>query len=252
MFPAVGLCLGGLLVLVVGAELLVRGDTTLASRLGVPPIIVGPTFVAVGTSAPELAAGIDAAIQSNGGLAIGNIAGTNTVNVRLILGMSALISPLALHLRTLKLDLPAMVVAALALREMSLDGSLTKLDGELPVALGALYAVLLVRTEFAEEYGAGEDGGRTRRKTIQSVVAPTAGILGPRASSRRRASRWRAISSSSTSRSWRWSRWPAFLSSSAAARSPAARRPVRRQLYGLSRLSGGRPNLNPSKQNPAA
>lgn len=104
MLPLAGLFMVGLLVLIWGAELLTRSGVALARQLGIAPIIIGLTIVALGTSAPELAVGIDAALIGNGALAVGNIAGTNTVNILLILGLSALIRPLVLHRDTLTLD----------------------------------------------------------------------------------------------------------------------------------------------------
>lgn len=81
----------GLVALVFGAEILVRNAASLAGRLRVSPITSGLTVVAIGTSMPELAVGIDAAARGNPGLAVGNIVGTNLVNILLILGLSALI-----------------------------------------------------------------------------------------------------------------------------------------------------------------
>src|SRR5690606_34381381 len=107
------LLLLGLVALVAGAELLVRGGSRVATTLGIAPIVVGVTVVSIGTSTPELAVGVEAAIQGNGSLAVGNIAGTNVVNLLLILGLSAAIRPLTLHAQTLRLDLPSMVGAAL-------------------------------------------------------------------------------------------------------------------------------------------
>ncbi|MCK9541298.1 MAG: hypothetical protein M0R03_04620 [Novosphingobium sp.] len=92
-------CLAGLAALVTGAELLVRGGSALAARLGISPLHIGLTIVALGTSTPELAVGIEAAIQDNGSLAVGNIAGTNTVNILLILGLSAMLRPLVSRCR---------------------------------------------------------------------------------------------------------------------------------------------------------
>ena len=106
-------CAAGLALLVMGAELVVRGGTHVAVRLGVPPLVIGLTIVAVGTSTPELAVGIDAAVRGEGELAVGNIAGTNIVNILLILGLSALIQPLAIRIQTIRLDLPIMVIASL-------------------------------------------------------------------------------------------------------------------------------------------
>src|SRR5215831_8846488 len=107
------LIVAGLAGLLLGADLLVRGGAALAAQLGVRPIVIGLTVVALGTSLPELAVGIDAVRQGSAGLAVGNIVGTNLVNILFILGFSALIRPIAFERRTLRFDLPAMTVASL-------------------------------------------------------------------------------------------------------------------------------------------
>lgn len=96
------LIVAGLAGLLLGADLLVRGGAALASHLGVRPIVIGLTVVALGTSLPELAIGVDAVRQGSPGLAVGNIAGTNLVNILFILGLSALIRPIAFERRTLR------------------------------------------------------------------------------------------------------------------------------------------------------
>src|SRR5215813_13619826 len=98
--PSALLLVAGLAGLTIGADLLVRGGAALAGQLGVQPIVIGLTVVALGTSLPELAVGIDAVRQGSPGLAVGNIVGTNLVNILLILGLSALILPIAFERRT--------------------------------------------------------------------------------------------------------------------------------------------------------
>ena len=90
----------GLAALVAGAEVRVRGGAGVAARFGISPIVIGLTVVSIGTSMPELAVGVVAAVEDNGALAVGNITGTNVVNLLLVLGLSALLLPLALELRT--------------------------------------------------------------------------------------------------------------------------------------------------------
>jgi cation:H+ antiporter len=102
----------GLLALIVGADLLVRAGTGVASWLGIRPMMIGLTVVSLGTSVPELAIGIDAAVSGSPGLAVGNIVGTNLVNLMLVLGVSAVLAPVTLGRATLRFDLPAMTVAA--------------------------------------------------------------------------------------------------------------------------------------------
>lgn len=155
--------LAGLVVIVLGAELLLRGATRLATLLGVPPVIIGLTVVTVGTTMPELAVGVTAALEGNSGLAVGNIAGTNVFNILVILGLSAVVRPLPLHLLSFKLDVPVMIGAALMLIVMAWDGVLARADGLLLLIAALSYTLTLVllsrrespavRREFAEEYG---------------------------------------------------------------------------------------------------
>src|SRR3546814_6943223 len=152
-----------LTALIAGAELLVRGGAALAARLGISPLLIGLTVVALGTSTPELAVGIEAAIRGNGSLAIGNIAGTNTVNILLILGLSAALQPLAIQMQTLRLELPAIVIAAATLLAFAWDGTLSRLEGLLLVTMGAAFTLAVIRAArrerlkvklgFAREFG---------------------------------------------------------------------------------------------------
>ncbi|HCJ48705.1 MAG TPA: sodium:calcium antiporter [Microbacterium sp.] len=151
---------GGLIFLVAGAELIVRYGARLAARLGIPPLIIGLTIVSVGTSAPELAVGIDAALAGEGSLAIGNIAGTNLVNLLLILGLSAVLLPLTMQ--TLRIDLPTMGAVAILLLAVCVDGVLSLFDGVLLIVVAVAYTVAIVRAarrenaevvaEFAHEF----------------------------------------------------------------------------------------------------
>ncbi len=168
---ALGLCLAGLVVLVIGAELLVRGGSALARRLKVPPILIGLTIVSLGTSAPELAIGIDASLKGNGPLAVGNVAGTNTVNLLLILGLSALMRPLKLETGTLKFDLPCMMVAALALLALSLDGVLTWTDGLILLTVAIGYSGLLFRAALRQRAEASRQAGETNESEEKPGVA---------------------------------------------------------------------------------
>jgi cation:H+ antiporter len=142
--PSVLLILGGLAALLPGAELLVRGGARLATSLGIRPMVIGMTVVSLGTSLPELAIGVDAAVSGNPDLAVGTIIGANLVNVLLILGLSALLVPIIFQRRTLRFNLPAMVAAALALYLLSLDGTLGRADGFLLLVGGAAYTWALV------------------------------------------------------------------------------------------------------------
>ena len=129
----------GLAMLLGGAELLVRGASRLALRWGMAPLVVGLTVVAFGTSAPELAIGIGAALQGEGDIALGNVVGSNIANVLLILGICALVSPLVVRRQLIWLDVPVMVAVSLGVLAMSLDGELVRGEGIALVALGVAY-----------------------------------------------------------------------------------------------------------------
>lgn len=154
--------IGGLVIILLGAEMLLRGASRLAAMLRISPILIGLTVVSVGTSTPELAVGITAAHEGKGPLAIGNIAGTNMVNILLILGLSAWIRPLPTRALSIKLDVPVMIASAVALMAMAADGVLSRLEGGLLMLGACAYTAALVRLsrqeslalqrEFAHEF----------------------------------------------------------------------------------------------------
>jgi len=103
----------GLVLLYFGGEGLVRGSSALALRLGLTPLVVGLTVVAFGTSAPEMVVSVQAALAGQGAIAIGNVVGSNSLNIGLILGLTALIYPLNVQLQILRIDAPIMVGVSL-------------------------------------------------------------------------------------------------------------------------------------------
>jgi cation:H+ antiporter len=105
----------GLVALVVGAELLVRGASKLALSFGISPLVVGLTVVAFGTSAPELAVSVQSAWSGQVDIALGNVVGSNIFNVLFILGLSALIVPLVVHQQIIRQEVPVMIGASLLL-----------------------------------------------------------------------------------------------------------------------------------------
>ncbi|CRZ13362.1 calcium/sodium antiporter [Mycolicibacterium neworleansense] len=150
MTGSVGWFVVGLIALAIGAEVMVRGGAQLAARLGISPILIGLTVVSIGTSLPELAVGVTAATEGSGELAVGNIAGTNVVNILFILGLSALIRPLAIEQRTLRFDLPVMAGAAVLLWVLALNGVLSRVDGVILVCGAIVYTLVLIRMSHRE------------------------------------------------------------------------------------------------------
>lgn len=119
----------GLAGLFVGGESLVKGAARLASALGVPPLIVGLTVVALGTSMPELLVSLNAALGGASDIALGNVLGSNIANIGLILGISGLIFPLTVEWRLIRQEIPLMIIVSVALMLMSLDGEIGRGDG---------------------------------------------------------------------------------------------------------------------------
>jgi cation:H+ antiporter len=121
--------IGGFIILTFGAEALVRGASAVALRLGIAPLIIGLTIVAFGTSAPELAVSIKSALAGNPGIALGNVVGSNIVNIGLILAITALIRPITVRSQMVKRDIPLMIGASVLMWFLLLDGEVSFIDG---------------------------------------------------------------------------------------------------------------------------
>jgi cation:H+ antiporter len=140
----------GLVALVVGAELLVRGAAHLAAAVGVSPLVIGLTVVAYGTSSPELAVSVQASWLGQADLAMGNVVGSNILNVLLILGASALIIPLTVARQLLRLDVPLMIALSVLTLIFGLDGRIGRWDGAVFVVVLVVYTVFLIRKSRRE------------------------------------------------------------------------------------------------------
>lgn len=121
--------IGGLALLYFGADWLVKGAMTLALNLGLSPLIVGLTVVALGTSVPEALVSVQAAIGHQGGIAIGNVVGSNILNIALILGLSALITPLKVDSHLVKADVPLLSGATFMLVVLLEDFHISRMEG---------------------------------------------------------------------------------------------------------------------------
>jgi len=135
----------GLVFLVAGAELLVRGAASIATRFGIAPVVIGLTVVAFGTSAPELAVSVSAGFRGEGEVAFGNVAGSNIANILLILGASAVVGGLVVSQRIIRLDIPLLIGVSFVALAMSLDNEIGRLDGLLLFAGIVGYTTWLIR-----------------------------------------------------------------------------------------------------------
>jgi cation:H+ antiporter len=134
----------GLVLLIVGAELLVRGSSRLAAAMGISPLIVGLTVVAFGTSSPELVVSIQASLGGNPNLALGNVVGSNIFNVLLILGLSAAVAPLIVSQQLIRLDVPLMVAISALTWFFARNGAIDRWEGVLLFSLLVGYIVFSI------------------------------------------------------------------------------------------------------------
>ena len=172
--------LGGLTLLIIGANLLVRGASKLALSFGISPLVVGLTIVAFGTSAPEVAVSVGAVLDGKTDIAIGNVVGSNIFNVLFILGLSALIAPLVVNIQLIRQEVPIMLGASLLLLALGLDGRLSFLDGGFLFLLLVAYTVFLVvqsrresqraKDEYADQIKPAEAGSWDSRLPAQLLL----------------------------------------------------------------------------------
>lgn len=142
----------GILALYLGAEWLVRGAARLARRLGVSPLVVGLTVVAFGSSAPELLVGVVASAQDQGDVVVGNVLGSNVINIALILGAAAVVRPMRVGMRLLSREIPLMVAVSVGVALLMLDGVLSRVDaGLLLVGFCGFLAFVLLSAKSEPE-----------------------------------------------------------------------------------------------------
>jgi cation:H+ antiporter len=175
----------GLAVLTIGAELLVRSASKLAVAVGISPLVIGLTVVAFGTSAPELVVSIQSTLSGQPDVAIGNVVGSNILNVLFILGISALIVPLVVSQQLVRFDVPLMVGLSLAVLLFAFDGRIGRLDGLLLTAgliSYTLWAIwksrkeqAVIKAEYEAEFGVEEEVSGLRG-TLLNVALLIAGL----------------------------------------------------------------------------
>lgn len=176
---------GGLVMLVVGAEVLVRGAARMAATFGMSALLVGLTVVALGTSAPEAAVTVKAALTGQADIAVGNVVGSNILNILLVLGLAAAISPLIVRQNLVVLDVPIMLGASLVLLLFSANGSIGRAEGVILLAGIASYLVIAVRQsssepddvreEYEQEYG--KEVQQRKGSLVMDILLVVAGLV---------------------------------------------------------------------------
>jgi cation:H+ antiporter len=169
----------GLLLLVVGAEALVRGASKLAALAGVSPLVIGLTVVAYGTSTPELVVSVLSGLAGQADIALGNVVGSNIFNVLFILGISALIVPLVVSQQLVRLDVPLMIAVSVLTFLVGIDGKVSRVEGLFLFAGAVAYTIFLIahgrkehkdiQGEYAREYG-GTEGSSLRSGVLNTLL----------------------------------------------------------------------------------
>lgn len=162
LFLNILLLIAGFALLIKGADFFVDGASGIADKFGIPQIIIGLTIVALGTSAPEAAVSITAAFNQNTGVAIGNVIGSNILNILIILGVTSCIIPLTVQKNTLKYEIPFVIFITVLLVVMGgLLGKLELIAGIILLAVFAVFFVYLIRTS---KNGGGEEESEEPKK----------------------------------------------------------------------------------------
>ncbi|MBO5373134.1 MAG: calcium/sodium antiporter [Lachnospiraceae bacterium] len=169
----------GFVLLIKGADFFVDGSSSLASKLGIPSLIIGLTIVAMGTSAPEAAVSISAALKGSTGIAIGNILGSNILNIWIILGVTACISQLKVGKTTIKYEIPYMIFITVILSVIGLTvGNVSRVSGIVLWALFILYlGYLFYQSKHMENEEEGEIKDLSAIKIIIYIIGGMAAII---------------------------------------------------------------------------
>ena len=136
----------GLALLGIGSSLLVEGAATTAIMFAVRPVIVGLTIVSFATSAPELLVSLVAAFKGSGGISIGNILGSNVINIALVLGISATIKPIAIKKQIIKIEIPYMILISFIFWFLCMDSTIGRMDGFILLGLLLIFLIYSITT----------------------------------------------------------------------------------------------------------
>jgi cation:H+ antiporter len=147
MLIAAAAIIVGFIILIWSADLFITGAAAIAENIGMSPIIIGLTIVSLGTSAPEVLVSLTAAFSDAGELAIGNAIGSNIANIGLVLGITVIVAPLMVHPGSMKKEILILQVATLGTGVLLLDGTLSRLDGWLMLAVLALILTHVLRSQ---------------------------------------------------------------------------------------------------------
>lgn len=170
----IGLLVVGFVMLIKGADWFVDGACGIAKRLGIPELVIGLTIVAMGTSAPEAAVSISAAFKGSADITIGNIVGSNILNILIILGLSALVTALAVAKSTVKIEIPFVLVTTLVLMFLGKDGAISFTDG---IILWVLFIAYLVYLFYLSKADSSVEAEHVDEFQEEPMTLMRAGVL---------------------------------------------------------------------------
>ncbi len=166
----------GFVMLIKGADWFVDGSSGIATKFGIPQLVIGLTIVAMGTSAPEAAVSISAAIKGNADITIGNIVGSNILNILIILGLSSVIVPIAVASSTIKIETPFMLFITAVMLVLGLDAEISLIDGIIFLALFALYLGYLFRMAKKDKNKEPEDENSKNMSVAKAIIFAIIGL----------------------------------------------------------------------------
>lgn len=171
----------GFAMLIKGADWFVSGAAGIATRFGIPQIVIGLTIVAMGTSAPEAAVSISSSLAEKADITIGNIVGSNILNILIILGITATMVPIAVARGTIKVEIPFMIAISVVLLLLGLDGNITFIDALILIGLFAVYMIYLFRQAklgiSSGENSAEEEHHRKPKKIPLLILLTAVGVV---------------------------------------------------------------------------
>lgn len=168
----------GFVLLIKGADFFVDGASSIAGKLKVPSLIIGLTVVSMGTSMPEAAVSISASLGGNNGISLGNVVGSNLFNLLVVVGVSAVVLPIATDRDILKRDMPIGIAITAALCVMLIDGKLSRLDAVILLVLFVAYLLILIRSALKNRTEEDEQKVMSWGKSLLFVLLGAAGIIG--------------------------------------------------------------------------
>ncbi|MBQ8560637.1 MAG: sodium:calcium antiporter, partial [Spirochaetaceae bacterium] len=167
----------GFVLLVKGADWFVDGAASIAEKLGIPQLVIGLTIVALGTSAPEAAVSLTAAFHGNADITIGNVVGSNILNILIILGLAAVICPMKVARLTAFVDIPVTIVITLLLLLLGYDGTVSRLDaGILLLFFIAYLSYLFTMTKKGLIVGESEEEGAKIQSVPKALLFTVVGL----------------------------------------------------------------------------